>query len=563
MRQSRKTIKLVGVFWGAFTAIQICGATVAKAADRLVVRFGAFSESMTLAELQAIAETGKFPDGYDIYTKRLSQQQRAQVISALRTNMPVSVVTVNNLLSTRIGTTILRDLTTVIKREDNAGLQALRAGLVLGSTTPQGLSVLSFIAAYPSKQLEIDLQQAFQVASTFNIAFWQTQRFMEALAKLSGGLAPRLSSRKADLKLLFDPSQAGSGQVKVTKFTLDDQKRQRLLPVDLYWSNLVTSDKPVIIFSHGLGSVRSEIKYLAEHLASHGYAVVAFEHPGSNEANLNAALAGKNRIMKPQEFLERPQDISFILDELAAKNSSSDFPLAGKLATNNVMVLGYSFGGSTALAIGGAEYQLEQLKQRCKENIAVFSLGEGIQCIAQELPENNYQLRDIRVKQIIAFSPTTSLLFGDTGLSKVQIPTLMLAASGDKTTPALTEQIIGFDKMRSPKWLIGIIGATHLSVKDPSATMDQRGKISTPISGGEVVGEEAIDVRNYVKGITLAFAAQLTPEAKNYQVFLTSDYAQYASTTAFPIRLITQIPPDAMNIIYSSLNRQVAKNAKN
>jgi predicted dienelactone hydrolase len=555
MRQSRKTIKLVVGFWGAFTAIQICGATIATAADRLVVRFGAFSESITLPELQAIAETGKFPDGYEIYTKRLSQQQRAQVISALRTNMPVSVVTVNNLLSTRIGTTILRDLTTVIKREDTAALQALRAGLVLGSTTPQGLSVLSFIAAYPSKQLEIDLQQAFQFAGTFNLAFWQTQRFMEAIA-------PRLSSRKADLKLPFDPSQAGSGQVQVTKFTLYDQKRQRLLPVDLYWSNLVTPDKPVIIFSHGLGSVRSEIKYLAEHLASHGYAVVAFEHPGSNEANLGSALAGKNRIMKPQEFLERPQDISFILDQLAAKNRSPTFPLAGKLATNNVMVLGYSFGGSTALALGGAEYQLERLKQRCKENIAVFSLGEGIQCIAQELPENNYQLRDVRVKQIIAFSPTTSLLFGDTGLSKVKIPTLMLAASADKTTPALTEQIIGFDQMRSPKWLVGIMGATHLSVKDPSATMDQRGKISTPISGGEVVGEEAIDVRKYVKGITLAFAAQLTPEAKNYQVFLTSDYAQYASTTAFPIRLVTQIPPDAMNIIYSSSNRQVAKNTK-
>ncbi|NJL62308.1 MAG: alpha/beta hydrolase [Methylacidiphilales bacterium] len=542
MRQSRKIIKLVVGFWGAFAAIQICGGTLATAADKLVVRFGAFSESMTLAELRAIAETGKFPDGYEIYTKRLSPQQRTQVISALRTNMPVSVVTVNNLLSTRIGTTILRDLTTVIKREDTAGLQALRAGLVLGSTTPQGLSVLSFIAAYPSKQLEIDLKQAFQVAGTFNIAFWQTQRFMEAIA-------PRLSSRKTDLKLPFDPSQPGSGQVQVMKFTLDDQKRQRILPVDLYWSNILTPDKPVIILSHGLGSVRTEIKYLAEHLASHGYAVVAFEHPGSNQANLNAALAGKNRIMKPQEFLERPQDISFILDQLAAKNRSSNFPLAGKLANNNVMVLGYSFGGSTALALGGAEYQLERLKQRCKENISVLSLGEGMQCIAQELPENNYQLRDIRVKQIIAFSPSTSLLFGDTGLSKIEIPTLMLAASADKTTPALTEQIVGFDQMRSPKWLVGIMGATHLSVKDPSATMDQRGKIDTPISGGEVVGEEAVDIRNYVKGITLAFAAQLTPEAKSYQVFLTPDYAQYASTTAFPICLVTQIPPDAMNIV--------------
>ncbi|BAZ38120.1 hypothetical protein NIES4101_40550 [Calothrix sp. NIES-4101] len=542
MGQSRKIIKLIAGILATCAGIQILGISPAKAADRLVVRFGAFSESITLAELQAIAETGEFPKGYEIYTKRLSPQQRSQVISALQTNMPVGVVTVNRLLNTRIGTTILSDLTKVVRRKDNAGLQALRAGLVLGSSTPQGLSVLSFIAAYPSNQLEIDLQQAFQVAGNFNLAFWQTQRFMEAIA-------PRLSSRKAELQLLFDPSQSGKAQVEVIKLTLNDKKRQRLLPVDLYWSSDVNADKPVIIFTHGLGSVRSEIKYLAEHLASHGYAVVAFEHPGSNAAYLDGALAGKNRIMKPQEFLERPQDISFILDELAAKNRHPNFSLAGKLATHNALVLGYSFGGSTALVLGGAEYQLAQLKQRCQENIAVFSLGEGIQCIAQELPENNYQWRDARVKRIIALNPTTSLLFGETGLSKVEIPTLMLAASADKTTPALTEQIVGFEKMRSLKWLVGIIGATHLSVKDPSATIDQRGKINTPVSGGEIVGEEAADVRKYIKAVVLAFAAQLTPDAKNYEVFLTPDYAKFSSTEAFPILLVTEIPTDAMDIV--------------
>ncbi|BAZ12377.1 hypothetical protein NIES4071_42080 [Calothrix sp. NIES-4071] len=62
---------------------------------------------------------------------------------------------------------------------------------------------------------------------------------------------------------------------------------------------------------------------------------------------------------------------------------------------------------------------------------------------------------------MIAFNPTTSLLFGDTGLSKVEVPTLILAASADKTTPALTEQVLGFDKLPNPKSLVGIVGATH------------------------------------------------------------------------------------------------------
>jgi predicted dienelactone hydrolase len=97
--------------------------------------------------------------------------------------------------------------------------------------------------------------------------------------------------------------------------------------------------------------------------------------------------------------------------------------------------------------------------------------------------------------------------------------------------------------------LVGVIGATHLSVKDPSATMDQRGKINTPLSGEEVVDVQAADIRRYLKAIVVAFAAQLTPEAEKYSIFLTSDYAQFASTNDFPIRLVPEIPPDAMEIL--------------
>jgi predicted dienelactone hydrolase len=125
----------------------------------------------------------------------------------------------------------------------------------------------------------------------------------------------------------------------------------------------------------------------------------------------------------------------------------------------------------------------------------------------------------------------------------------MWATSADKTTPALTEQVVGFDKMSSSKWLIAIIGGTHLSVKDPSATLDQVKQPITPYSGGEIVGDKAVDIRNYSKAIALAYSAQLTSEAKKYSVFLTSDYAQYASTKAFPMRLVTEIPPDAKAVV--------------
>ncbi|TVP61087.1 MAG: alpha/beta hydrolase [Nodularia sp. (in: Bacteria)] len=541
MGRNWKNLKIVASFWGAIALTQLCGPnTSVRAAETVVVRFGPFAESISLSELQNMADTGEFPRGLELYTGRISEEQRNFLSGALRARVPIDVVTLSRLLNTQIGTTILSNLSEALVRRDQAGVQALRAAFVLGATEPKGLSILDFIAAYPSQRLEINLLKAFQVAARLNTSFWRTQQFML-------DIAPELDSRTPQISLPFDPSQTGTAQVQVLNLNWNDQNRSRDIPVDIYSSNATTSEKPVIIFTHGLGSVRHELRYLANHLASHGYVVAALEHPGSNETNTNLAAQGKSRLLQPQEFLERPRDITFVLDELEKLNQTANHPLQGKLATNNAMVVGYSFGGGTALAIAGGELQLEGLKQRCQGNLAILSLGETIQCVAQELPENSYTLRDDRIKQAIALSPTSSLMFGETGLNQVQVPTLVLASSADKSTPALSEQIIGFHQIPAPKWLVGIIGGTHLSVKDPSTTLDQVGKLDTPFGGGEIVGEQAVDVRQFVKSITLAMAAQLTPEADQYAVFLTSDYAQLVSTAAFPFRLVREIPPSAMS----------------
>jgi predicted dienelactone hydrolase len=543
MGSTRGILKNITGWVCALAIAQILGTNnSAKAADTVVVRFGLFAESISVADLQTAAETGTFPRDLELFTNSLSQDQRNFVLGMLRARLPLNVVTISRLLNTQIGTAILNDLSTALVRKDEAGAQALRAGFVLGSVAPQGLSILSFIKAYPSQRLEINLPQAFAVASSLNQGFWLTQQFMLAIA-------PQLSPTAPQISFPIDPSQAGSNQFQVLGLKLQDQKRQRQIPVDVYWSPATTADKPVIIFSHGFGSIRSDMRYLAEHLASHGYIVAALEHPGSNETSVNLALKNNTKLLQPQEFLDRPRDISFVLDQLEQLNQKSGNPLQGKIATDNAMIIGYSFGGGTALAVAGAELQLENLKQRCQRNVAGFSLGETLQCVAQELPDNRYQLGDKRVKRAIALSPTTALMFGQTGLSKLQVPTLVWAASADKTVPALSEQVVGFNQIPSPKWLVGILGGTHLSVKDPSTTMDQEKKANTPLFGGEVVGEEAADIRKYLKAIALSFAAQMTPQAEQYAVFLTPDYAQFASTQAFPIRLVTEIPPQGMAIV--------------
>jgi predicted dienelactone hydrolase len=432
----------------------------------------------------------------------------------------------------------------------------VKTALILGAKSPQGLSLLSSIEAYPNESLDIDVERLFQVLGNFNGAFWESQAFMAAIA-------PQLAPRRPNLNLPFDPTQPGNSQVQVLKFNFNDRKRDREIPVDIYWSTDASPTKPVIVFSHGLGSVRTELRYLAQHLASHGYVVAALEHPGSNETHVKKALVLQAPLLEAEEFLNRPKDISFILDQLKILNETSG-ELQGKLASERAIVVGYSLGGATALSIAGGELQLTQLKQRCPGNILALSLGENAQCFAKSLPEDSYQLRDARVKMALAFSPTTSLLFGETGLTKVAIPILIGSGSADKTTPILTEQAIAFDKLPSPKWLVGFVGGTHLSVKDPATTMDQAGQPDTLYTGGEVVGEQAVEVRNYVKAIALSMASQLTDDAAQYNIFLTPEYAQLSSTERLPIRLVRKIPAEAeaiiQNFVRNQANSQMPRN---
>ncbi len=535
---TQKSWKDFKVFAGVFCAVALTPFfvvnTSAQAADTVVIRYGPLEESVSLEELKKSTETGKLPASLATYTKRMTEEQRRFLVEGLKIRIPINVITLDRLINTQIGTTILSDVSTAISRRDQAGLQAMKGGLVLGANSPQGLSILSFIAAYPSQRLEINLPQALTVARSLNGGFIRTQRFMF-------GLSPQVNPK--DIKVAsLDPTQGGSAQVQTLKLSFNDQKRQRQIPLDVYFSSAASTNKPVIVFSHGWGSVRTDLRYLAEHLASHGYVVAALEHPGSNETSFKAVNQGKKQLVAPQEFLDRPRDVSFILDELEKLNQTANSPLQGKLATNNVMVVGYSFGGGTALALAGGELQIENLKQRCQPNLAKDNLGETLQCVAQALPEKTYQLRDGRIKQAIALNPTTSLMFGETGLTKVQIPTLILSSSADKITPPLTEQVMGFAKIPSPKWLVAVVGGSHLSVVDPNLTPYQQGKL--PILNKEVTGKQAQDVRKFLKGITLAMAAQLTPEASQYAPFLTSDYAQISSTRLFPLRTVRELSPE-------------------
>lgn len=531
----------VAIAWGTNAAI----ATSVEAAETIIVRKGIMSLSFAVEDLEKFARTGQASTALQSYQLFLSPQQKQQVLGALNFNVPIPLTAVRNLLTTQIGENILEEISTITPQPlGETGGTAMKTALLQAAEDESGLSILGFLENYPHPELKIDIDVAFDVFSRLNLSFWQTQQFMAEIAQ-------EFEPKDFDLRVPLDPTQPGSAEVTTISYTFEDTERNRAIDVDIYWSEAVTSDRPVVVFTHGRGSVRNELQYVARHLASHGYAFVTLEHPGSNQTYLNQNLA-----MQPQELLERPQDISFVLDQLTQLTQTGGV-IERTLNPNQVLVIGYSLGGGTALTIAGGEFQLDSLRQRCQQETITLSSGQITQCIATELPGDRYQLYDPRIKAAIALNPTASLIFGETGLTQIQVPTLIFSTSADKLTPALSDQIAIFPQIPSPKWFVGVVGGTHLSAKDPDFVLDQSRVPSTPLSGDEVAGIAAADIQNYVKTFTLAMAAQLTPEAQQYQVFLTPEYYQFISTDAFPVRLLTEIPEPMQMLVDSFLKKQL------
>ncbi|VXD21991.1 alpha/beta hydrolase [Planktothrix paucivesiculata] len=517
-----------------------------RAAESVVIRQGFIYATVSVKDLKEFAETGKVPIGLLGYFSFLKPEQKQQALGALNIKIKIKIKneTVEEIVNSQVGTRLLTDIDTIISSDKSQGGTAIKTAILSSAKSEQGLSVINFLENYPLPTIEINLPRAFAVLTRLNQGFWQTQRLLlEVLPKLTpeGSQTPSIP---------FDPSQIGPGKVEITRIELLDKQRDRNIPVYIYSSSSAAPDKPLILYSHGRGSDYQELRYLMEHLASHGYTVIVPEHPGSN-----ATFVDKNLFLSPTEVIERPQDLIFTLNELEKLNIN-DPRFKGKFNTNNTLVFGYSFGGTTALALAGGEFQIDELRKSCDQSFITFSLGKATQCLAAELPNDRYRFSDPRIKRAISFAPTASVIFGKTGLNQVQVPTVILTQSADKVTPALPEQIAIFPQIKTEKLLLGVLGATHLSVRDPGTIGDQTWIPVTPISGGEIVGDASQDVKNYAKAMVLATAAQLTPEAEKYQVFLTPEYYKFISTPAFPVRLITDIPPDIQVFIEELLKTQ-------
>lgn len=83
------------------------------------------------------------------------------------------------------------------------------------------------------------------------------------------------------------------------------------------------------------------------------------------------------------------------------------------------------------------------------------------------------------------------------------------------------------------------IGGTHLSVSDPRS-FNRTLADSTLVK--EKRGAEMDGLRSALRGVTLAYASQMTTQGKVYLPFLSAGYVQGRSTGAVGLRLNQSLP---------------------
>jgi len=83
---------------------------------------------------------------------------------------------------------------------------------------------------------------------------------------------------------------------------------------------------PVIVFSHGLGSMRVQSYEQCERLASHGFIVVSPDHPGNAMVtNTGEQLIFFNAGSIMTDVYDRPADVEFLYQELARINNDPNY----------------------------------------------------------------------------------------------------------------------------------------------------------------------------------------------------------------------------------------------
>jgi predicted dienelactone hydrolase len=410
------------------------------------------------------------------------------------------------------------------------------------ASDPEGLSLLSVLRRSPNT-IQVNIDQLLFTAKRVELLLQAADATIETIRELAIAEAHAVSGDFSGLPNLHLP-----GSFAIQQYDLMLEQRspdhapgtrisQPLQVVCYAPDPLPEGQIPVVIQSHGLASCPEDLEAYAQHLASYGYFVAAPRHCGSDIEQVRNMLEGNaSEVFKLTEFIDRPRDISALLDELERRNEAE---FAGRLNLKAVGVMGFSFGAYTAFALAGADIHFEKLERVCNPPAEDPNISLLLQCQLLELPRRFYTLHDDRIQAILVLDSLGSEVFGSEGIEKIQIPVLLIAGSQDLAAPLALEQVRIFQWLTSAQHYLALMkGKTH--VQDVQRLMKNL-NLQIKLSPHRTTKAETVNFENYIKSLSLIFFNQYFKVPSPSIPPLSAAYAASISHAPYDLWLLSQI----------------------
>ncbi len=521
----------------------------AKAAEQIYFNYGILRIGVSLTALENYAETGKVDEELNFYLLFFNAENQEKLRHILNFKLKINPRQLAQGLSSQMGENLLNYLGEMIQVDGENGAVAIREALITTAES-KDFTPINLLHNF-SGQVQFNILKILAVNREFVSLVQDTEKLLPEVKQLT--LTAATNEPKVNFSRLPDLRQPGNFYFYQDTLKLNDKSRDvgksRQFIVNLYLPSNQTQAEtiPVVILSPGLAAKLSQWQHLAKHLASYGFAVAKVQHPGSDFNHFQAFLDGKEKdIFQLQEFVNRPLDISYLLDELERRNKSQ---FQGKLNLKNVGIAGQSFGAYTALALAGAKINFEQLKQDCLPQIQSLNPSLFLQCRALALPQKNYNLRDERIRSVLVMDPVNRSIFGRSGLSYINIPILWVAGSEDQLTPVVIEQVYPFTWLPvKEKYFMLTKGAKHL---DFNVTAIQDVESVDDNSLNQLVSASSQVIKSYLDAFGLAFFQVYVRNDSDYLNYLRSSYALAISEEPYTLGFLSTLTSEELAQVFA------------
>lgn len=219
---------------------------------------------------------------------------------------------------------------------------------------------------------------------------------------------------------------------------------------------------PTILLSHGWGGNYKRMGWLIKGLVDQGAVVIAVNHPNST--------TGEQDSLHALDHWTRAQDLSAALDQ-----ALSD-PATGPLIDpNRIYALGFSYGGWTALSLGGLRGSRDGLDRFCADPGTVNShcadiLRAGIRIADIDETAWNASYKDPRIAAVAAIDPALTWGLTHAEMEDLDVPVLLLGLGSGSDRLLATDTSAkgsGFEKLFPAAKVEALAPASHFTALGP------------------------------------------------------------------------------------------------